>query len=268
MTDQVTTSDVEAYEHATWERCAPGYADGFALLTREATGPLLDAAAVGPGSRVLDVGAGTGLVAAAAAARGATVIGVDFADAMLDQARTAVPGVEFRSASADSLPFGDATFQAVVANAVLHHLARPERSLAEALRVLEPGGRFAGTVWADPQSLEAFGLFFAAVAEHAGEATLPHGPLFGVTDAKVLTSLLVDAGFISARVEPMPAVWRLPSIDTLLRALGTWAQLDTFPQPVRQAIDASVRSAADAYRTADGLVIPNPMLLITAAKPV
>jgi hypothetical protein len=54
------------------------------------------------------------------------------------------------------------------------------------------------------------------------------------------------------------------SIDTLLQAFGTWAQLESFPEASRQAIEADVRSAAVRYIDDDGLSIPNPMLLISA----
>lgn len=58
----------------------------------------------------------------------------------------------------------------------------------------------------------------------------------------------------------------MSSIDSLLRAFGTWGQFDTFPAETRQAVEASVRSAAPAYEDGDTLVIPNPMLLIAATK--
>lgn len=261
-----TSADVAAFEHATWSRCALNYEEGFALLTREGVEPVLDAAEVRSGDRVLDLGTGTGVVAAAAQNRGAAVTGVDFSEAMLVQARELVPDVEFRTASTDALPFGDASFDAVVANLVLHHLARPEQSLAEAHRVLRPGGRIACTVWAASETLAAFGLFFAAVGEHAGAAELPHGPLFGVTDEDTLASLFTGAGFAEASVRPVPAVWRMPSVDVLLRAFGSWAQLDTFPSAIRNAIEDSVRAGATEYRTGDVLAIPNPMLLIQANR--
>lgn len=259
-------AEVATFEHATWSRCAPGYEEGFAILTREAVDPLLDAARVRPGARVLDLGTGTGTVAAAAQRRGASVTGVDFSEEMLAKARQLVPEVQFRAASADALPFDDASFDAVAANTVLHHLARPVQSLAEAHRVLAADGRIACTVWAAPERLEAFGLFFAAVAEHAGDAELPHGPLFGVTDAVALTGLFAEAGFSQVTIDDLPTAWRLPSIEVLLDALGTWAQLDSFPAQTRQGIAASVRSAAATYETGAGLVIPNPMLLIAATK--
>ncbi len=55
-------------------------------------------------------------------------------------------------------------------------------------------------------------------------------------------------------------------LDELLRALGTWGQLDTFPEPVRGKIEATVRGAAPRYQVDGGLVIPNPMLLIAASR--
>ena len=132
--------------------------------------------------------------------------------------------------------------------------------------MLRRSGRIACTVWAALESLEAFGLFFAAVEEHAGPAELPHGPLFGVTDHDALAGLFSDAGFTDVTIEEIPAMWRMPSIDVLLRALGTWAQLDMLPAPARAQIEASVRSGAARYKLDRGLAIPNPMLLIAATK--
>jgi ubiquinone/menaquinone biosynthesis C-methylase UbiE len=261
-----TAADVAAFEHATWSRSAPSYEDGFAVLTRDGVDPLLDKAGVTAGTRVLDVGTGTGVAADAALKRGASVVGIDFSETMIAEARRILPNVEFRVGNAESLPFEGGSFNAVVANGVLHHLGEPDRALEQAHRVLDGQGRIACTVWAEPESLEAFGLFFAAVEEHAGAAELPHGPLFGVTNSDTLTGLFVDAGFSEVSIERVPAKWRMETIDPLLRAFGTWAQLDAFPKDIQTAIEDSVRTAAPAYETGGGLEIPNPMLLIGASK--
>lgn len=267
MNTTFAPADVAAYEYATWSRCAPTYRDGFAVLTAEAVDPLLDAATVGPDTRLLDIGTGTGTVAAAAHQRGASAIGIDFSDTMLSEARRSSPDVDFRAASADALPFDDESFDAVVANVVLHHLARPDTALEQAHRVLAPGGRIACTVWAGMETLEAFGVFFAAVEEHAGGTELPHGPLFGVADEHTLSSLFTDAGFTDVTIDTVDTTWTMSSIEPLLRAFGAWAQIDAFPPQIRQAIESSVRSAAAAYENDDCLVIPNPMLLISATRP-
>lgn len=261
-----TPADVAAFEHTTWSRCAPGYEDGFAILTRSSVDPLLDAAGVTAGKRVLDVGTGTGVAAAAVLERGASVVGIDFSEAMIAEARRILPQANFRVANAEELPFEDGSFDAVVANGVLHHLAEPDRALEEARRVLARGGQIGCTVWAEPETLEAFGVFFAAVEEHAGGAELPHGPLFGVTDGETLSALFVNAGFSDVTIERVPTTWPMDSVDVLLRAFGTWAQLDGFPKDIKSAIEDSVRSSAGAYETGDGVEIPNPMLLIAGTK--
>lgn len=261
-----TPEEVADFERATWSRCAAGYDDGFAGLTGRSIDALLDGAGVGPGSRVLDVGTGTGIAASGAVARGATVSAIDFSEAMVAAAARRVPAATVQLASADDLPQADASFDAVVANVTLHHLGRPERAIAEAARVLAPGGRLAATVWDAPERLEAFGLFFAAVAEHAGAAELPHGPLFGVTDRSALTGLLTGNWFGDVAIRGLDTTWVLRDVEPLLAAFGDWADLGAFPDEIRRAIEDSVRTGAERYRTGDDLEIPNPMLLLTATR--
>lgn len=93
--------------------------------------------------RVLDIGCGTGAVAAALAARGARVWGIDSEAAMLDVARAAAPaGVGLKQARAEALPFKDGWFDRAVMRLSLHLLDRPA-ALAEARRVLADDGRLA-----------------------------------------------------------------------------------------------------------------------------
>src|SRR5207248_2595421 len=113
---------------------------------------LLDAARVAKGARVLDVACGPGYAAAAAAARGAIATGVDFSSEMVEEARGRFSGIEFLEGDAEQLAFSNSTFDAVVLNFGMLHLARPEQALAEAYRLLRPGGRVAFTVWEDRKS--------------------------------------------------------------------------------------------------------------------
>jgi ubiquinone/menaquinone biosynthesis C-methylase UbiE len=111
----------------------------------------LDLAALRPGDRVLDLGSGSGTdVFCAAAGVGDTgrVVGVDFTDAHIARAsdlaeRLRIRQVEFVEASIDELPFDDESFDVVVSNGAINLSPVKHRVLAEAARVLRPGGRLA-----------------------------------------------------------------------------------------------------------------------------
>jgi ubiquinone/menaquinone biosynthesis C-methylase UbiE len=106
----------------------------------------------GPPGRLLDVGCGTGaFLAALAAARGPEgLAGVDLAPAMLAVARGRLPAaVALEVASADALPFADASFDTLTSLSAFHYFRRPEAALAEMRRVLRPGGALVLTDWCD-----------------------------------------------------------------------------------------------------------------------
>jgi demethylmenaquinone methyltransferase / 2-methoxy-6-polyprenyl-1,4-benzoquinol methylase len=98
-------------------------------------------AAVGPGSRALDVACGTGELALALASRGASVVGTDFSEEMLAVARAKGGGVEYVWADALALPFDAASFDAATVGFGARNFSSLDRGLAEMARVVRPGGR-------------------------------------------------------------------------------------------------------------------------------
>src|SRR5881397_1987193 len=111
------------FEHEGWERVAGKYDSTWSTSTRQFITPLLDAANVSSGMSLLDVGCGPGYVSAAVAERGANPIGLDFSGEMIAIAKKMWPKIEFREADAQNLPFDDKSFDRVVANFALLHLA-------------------------------------------------------------------------------------------------------------------------------------------------
>jgi ubiquinone/menaquinone biosynthesis C-methylase UbiE len=112
---------------------------------------------LGGGARVLDVGCGTGRVAAALAERGAKVWGVDPSEGMLAVARSRVPSsVGLKEGRAEALPFRDAWFDGAVCMLSVHLLDRPQ-AFAELARVLVPGGRLVIATF-DPAHFDGFWL--------------------------------------------------------------------------------------------------------------
>jgi SAM-dependent methyltransferase len=193
-----------AFEAAGWETKAEGYDRFFRDITSRLIDPLLDAASVGPGSRVLDVATGPGYVAAAAAQRNASVLGVDISSAMVAMASESHPEIDFRQADVHDLPLEDASFDAVVANFLILHVGRPELAASELARVLKPGGRLALTVWDVPERTRLFDLFLGAVADAGAAApdAIPPGPdFFRFSDDPEFDALLQGAGLDDRAVQ-------------------------------------------------------------------
>jgi ubiquinone/menaquinone biosynthesis C-methylase UbiE len=265
----------KAFEHKGWQTVATEYRDFWGSLTQQAVAPLLDAVGAAPGVCLLDVATGPGYVAAAAAERGAEAIGVDFSAAMVAEAGRRYPNVTFQEGDAEALAFPAARFDAATIAFGLLHLARPERALSEAQRVLRAGGRVGFTVWAKPEEAVGFQIVLQAIEKQGNpNVSLPPArPFFYFSDPDTSRQALEAAGFIRPQVTKIPQVWRLPSPDALFEAMSTatvrTAGLLRAQTPAAlAAIRASVREAASAYATATGSIeIPMPAILASAEKP-
>jgi len=112
---------------------------------------LVEAADVRAGEAVLDVAAGNGNASLAAARRHARVTSTDYVQALLDKARARADAeslsIRFQPADAEALPFGDASFDAVLSTFGVMFTPDHRRAAGEMLRVLRPGGRIAMANW-------------------------------------------------------------------------------------------------------------------------
>jgi SAM-dependent methyltransferase len=247
------------FEAAGWSANAPGYGALTGRITARFAGPLLDAACVGPGTRVLDAGCGHGDLCAAAAARGARTVGVDLAEGMVRAAQAAHPGLEFRVADAEDLPFPDASFDAALAAFLVNHLAHPERGAQELARVVAAGGRVAVAMWDRPERVEFLGLLDAAMeAAHVNPplAFPPGPPAYRFADEGELRGLLEGAGLEAVDLTTLEVRYAIDDVDELWEGVLT-GSVRTAAQ-IRAMDDdqqARVRGALDELledRRADG----------------
>lgn len=136
---------------AHWNRRAPGFDEDFghSIRTpaeRTAWDRVFDLVLAGrdPGD-ALDAGSGTGFLSFELAARGHRVTGIDFAPAMIAEARRKAAergvSIRFEEGDAEQLPFTPASFDLVISRHVLWTLAHPEAAIDEWIRMLRPGGR-------------------------------------------------------------------------------------------------------------------------------
>src|SRR5579859_2754712 len=191
-----------AFERHGWNVAASAYRDYFGQLTTQSVGPLLDAAGVRAGTRLVDVATGPGFVAAAALARGARVGGLDFSSTAVALVRQLYPTIDFREGDAEELAFADESLDAVTMNYGVPHLGRPERAFAEAWRVLVPGGHFAFSTWARSEQAPGFGTVLEAIGRHGDlNVPLPVGPpFFRFSEAAESERGLTDAGFVEVTI--------------------------------------------------------------------
>jgi SAM-dependent methyltransferase len=262
-----------AFEAAGWERKAAGYDRFFGRITSRLIDPLLDAAGVASGRRALDVATGPGYVAGRAAERGAEVVGVDVAAAMVALASERQPGLDFRRADAHDLPFADGSFDAVVANFLVLHLGRPEAAVAEFARVLAPGGRLALTAWDLPTEARFLGVFLDAVAAVGASPpeAIPPGPdFFRFSREPEFEALLRGAGLEDVDIRTITFSHTVSSPDELWEGLlggtvRTSALILGQSQEDQRRIRAAFDQLVEDHRQGTALELPVSVKLAAGA---
>ena len=255
---------LRTYERERHNALAQGYIAFFAPVTALAIAPLLAAVEVSGGMRLLDVPTGSGALAAEAIRRGAAVIGVDIAPAMIAEARKRHPGIDFQVADVEHLPVSDGVLDAVVCAFGLGHFPYPEASLAECLRTLKAGGRIAFSWWDTSDKQRVQGLIRDAAAEVGARppGVLPAGhSSLRFTDAREFRGLLEGAGLADISLEAHRATHLVPDVDALWNgAIGGMALTSSLiiyqDAPTQTAIRAALDRLAAAYTTPRGLELP------------
>jgi ubiquinone/menaquinone biosynthesis C-methylase UbiE len=271
----VTAKTFKELEHGGWMDKAGAYDSYFALVTNQAIDAILDSFGTVQGKRLLDVGCGTGHLAANAAQRGAEAEGIDFASAMVATAAANYPKVQFIKGDAEDLPYEDERFDCVACSFGLLHMQHPEQVMKEAYRVLRKGGRFTFTVWCTPeQGSEFFGLVQAAIQAHGTlDVGLPPAPpFFRFANAEECHKTLAGVGFTFVATSKIPLTWRGNTSQDLLDLLyksvvRTPMVLERQTTEARKRIHNAILTGAERYRVGAEIAIPIPALLVTATKP-
>jgi len=234
-----------------------------------------DAAQIQSGQRVLDVACGTGILAREIALRvgpAGRVAGVDPSPGMVAVAKQLAPAIEWREGAAESLPFPDQSFDAVVSQFGLMFFTDRRQGLREMLRVLTPGGRLAVAVWDSLDNMPAYASEVALLERMAGRqaADALRAP-FVLGDREDLATLFSEAGMASAHVTTHRGTAQFPSIRTMVEAdlrgwlpvMGVLLSEDQIDRILREA-----EQALGSYATAGGeATFQLSAHLVTAKRP-
>ncbi len=267
-----------------WEQAAAGWgkvADRIAAWADGVSATMVDALALAPGDRVLELAAGpgdTGFMAAARVSPAGTLICSDGAEAMLEVAREraaaqGVRNVEFRQLELEWIDLPTADVDAVLCRWGIMLVVDSETAAREIRRVLRPGGRAALAVWDVPgrnpwttiprDAMLALGHLEAPPADAPG--------MFKLAGEGVLAELLHGAGFVDVTVAPVAMERRFSTLDAYLtETIEMASALRTAYEQLSGDQQAQVReriaATASPYTADDGsLTVPGSTLVASAA---
>lgn len=240
--------------------------------------PFMDAAAIGTGEQVLDIGCGTGQTTRDAARRAASggALGVDLSAEMIALARRLATAeglrhARFEQADAQIHPFGDRSFDVAISRTGAMFFGDPHAAFTNIARALRDRGRLALLSWQPLPANEWVAELSAAFA--AGRdlpAPRPEAPgPFALADPGRVRQLLSGAGFTGIEIDPIQApMWLGASADDAhafaLGLLG-W-MLEGLDADRRAQALGALRATVDAHTTAGGVVYNSGAWLIRAQR--
>lgn len=281
MTWTYTDEWYKQYTHDTWNEAAEAYRP-WVELYRPFDEPLLSPLQLAPGQRVLDLATGPGepaLTIARQVAPDGEVVGVDLAENMVDIARRnakeqGVDNVAFEAMDAEALDLDDASFDAVVSRFGVNLFTDPDQALAEAFRVLEPGGRASFLVWSSPgEASPALHVIVGPMLEFAEPDETGYLPTpYELGEEGVMTGMLEEAGFGDCVEEKTRIELAFDGPDAYLQAalegspLGHSLQEED--EDVQEAVLKMTRENLEEWRADDGrIVLPAEAVVASARKP-
>jgi len=200
-----------------WGADAEGWA-GQEDRQRPVYEEVLARAGLAAGTRLLDVGCGSGGALAVAAALGARVAGLDASASLVELARRRVPEADVRVGDIHALPFGDASFDVVTGFNSFQFADEVGVAMGEAARVVKPGGRVAVQVWGRPQRCELLAAIGALAPFLPGPPPAPPGG-GNWSDPGVLESVVAAAGLRPEAAGDVTCTFEYADEAALMRAL-------------------------------------------------
>lgn len=250
-----------------WGERARDWADFQEGTVRPVFEAVLERTHVGPGTKYLDVGCGSGMASEIAAARGADVSGIDAADAMLAIARSRVPAGDFKKGDLEALPFGDASFDVVTGFNSVQYAGNPIAALKEAKRVTRPSGFVVVMAFGNPEGMGAAKL--VTVLKPFLPPPPPNAPgPFALSDEAALRRFATDAGLRPVEIFDVDSPWIYADEAAALRGLmSTGNAVRAIQRVGEEDVTKAYTEALAAFRQPDGSIRASGWFRCLVAKP-
>jgi SAM-dependent methyltransferase len=207
------------------------------------------------GTKLLDIGCGSGLFSDLAYSKGAQVTGIDASEKLIEKAKERNSTITFILGEMEELPFGSKSFDTVCGFNSFQYASNVKNALIEAKRVLKDKGKLVAMIWGNKEDCEA-ATFLKAVG-----SLLPPPPPgapgpFALSENRLLETILEEVGLKIIYNIDLPSVWDYPNKEIALKGLMASG-------PVAKAIENSgiekvtdkISEAINPYVQADGHVI-------------
>ncbi|HVW94432.1 MAG TPA: class I SAM-dependent methyltransferase [Mucilaginibacter sp.] len=171
-----------------------------------------------PADKLLDIGCGSGVFSSLASATGAYVTGIDASAGMIAQAWERGTTANFTTGEMEELPFADDIFDVVCGFNSFQFAADTGNALAEARRVLKPGGKMVVMIWGNRADCEAASSIDALAAISAPAAPGSPGP-FALSENQLLEKKMEEAGIRVVVSKDIDTDWNYPDTTVALRGL-------------------------------------------------
>ncbi len=228
---------------------------------------VLERTRIGPGTRYLDAGCGSGMASELAARRGAEVFGIDAAEQMLSIARSRTPGGDFRQGDLEALPYDDASFDVVTGFNSFQYAGNPAAALREAGRVTKPDGFVVVMAFGNPEGMGAATLVTALKPFLPPAPPGSPGP-FALSDETALRKFATDAGLEPLDVFDVDSPWIYANEEAAVRGLtSTGNAIRAMEHTSEAAVTELYTKAVTAFRQPDGSVRASAWFRCLLARP-
>lgn len=216
---------------------------------------------------LLDAGCGAGLFSSLAINTGAAVIGMDAAPGLLEVARQRNPQNNFLEEDLEALPFKDNNFDVVAGFNSFQYAGSFEKALAEAKRVLKPGGKLVLGLWAKPEMSDA-----TQVLKSIGTLLPPPPPgtpgPFALSEDGKIESVLESNGLKLTNKITVPCPFLYASLgDGIKSFMGTGPAAAAISHSNKETVEHTIAKALQPFNVADDLYfLQNHFLVFIAEK--
>lgn len=254
----------QAYEQAASRITAPVSVAALGRIT-----------AVGSGTRLLDIGAGSGALSIPAAHAGAKVVAIDIAPGMvelLNERLLPFPNARAQVMDGQALDFADASFDAAVSIFGVSLFPDWRLALSEQVRVLKPGGEAVLATWRRPPGGGPFVILAEALATLFPDRPPPAPPpgFLALAEPEALASAFTGAGLVDVEVEEIAATWEGPAGAAYLEELrdfhafvAPYALLD---DDGKRRLDQAILAAVDRRASDDRIVLETTVTLARGTR--